>query len=68
MYVYIAVMVSCPRAMPGRKRFLRMFPAGRALQPDHGGLRRVIFDCHFAVQLGHFIPVLLSYSVAVFLK
>ena len=30
--------------------------------------RRVISDCHFAVQLNHFIPGLLSYSVAVFLK
>jgi hypothetical protein len=27
---------------------------------------RVISDCHFAVQLNHFIPVLLSYSVAIF--
>ena len=29
---------------------------------------RVISDCHFAVQLNHFRPILLSYSVAVFLK
>ena len=29
---------------------------------------RVISDCHFAVQLNHFIPGFLSYSVAVFLK
>jgi hypothetical protein len=29
---------------------------------------RVIFDCHFAVQLNHFIPGFPSYSVAVFLK
>jgi hypothetical protein len=29
---------------------------------------RVISDCHFAVQLKHFIPVFLSYSVAVFLN
>jgi hypothetical protein len=28
----------------------------------------VISDCHFSVQLNHFIPVFLSYSVAVFLK
>jgi hypothetical protein len=28
---------------------------------------RVISDCHFAVPLNHFIPVFLSYSVAVFL-
>jgi hypothetical protein len=34
------------------------------------GTRGVIFDCHFAVQLNHFIPVflLVSYSAAVFLK
>ena len=29
---------------------------------------RVISDCHFAVQLNHFIPILLSCSVAIFLK
>jgi hypothetical protein len=29
---------------------------------------RVISDCHFAVQLNHFIPGFLSYSVAVLLK
>jgi hypothetical protein len=29
---------------------------------------RVISDCHFAVQLNHFIPGFLSYSVAVILK
>jgi hypothetical protein len=34
----------------------------------HLGWLRVISDCHFAVQLGHFIPDFLSYSVAVFLK
>jgi hypothetical protein len=33
-----------------------------------GGAPRVISDCHFAVQLNHFIPGFLSYSVAVFLK
>ena len=32
------------------------------------GLRRVMSDCHLAVQLNHFIPGFLSYSVAVFLK
>ena len=32
------------------------------------GAARVISDCHFAVQLNHFIPGFLSYSVAVFLK
>jgi hypothetical protein len=32
------------------------------------GDRRAISDCHFSVQFNHFIPVLLSYSVAVFLK
>jgi hypothetical protein len=32
------------------------------------GASRVISDCHFSVQLNHFIPGLLSYSVAVFLK
>ena len=34
----------------------------------HGGLDRVVSDCHFAVQLNRFIPGFLSYSVAVFLK
>jgi hypothetical protein len=29
---------------------------------------RVIPDCHFSVQLNHFIPVFLSYSVDVLLK
>jgi hypothetical protein len=29
---------------------------------------RVISDCHFAVQLNHFIPGFLSYPVAVFLQ
>jgi hypothetical protein len=32
------------------------------------GLPRGISDCHFAVQLNHFIPGFLSYSVAVFSK
>jgi hypothetical protein len=32
------------------------------------GTLRVISDCHFAVQLNHFIRGSLSYSVAVFLK
>ena len=31
------------------------------------GARRVISECHFAVQLNNFIPVALSYSVAAFL-
>jgi hypothetical protein len=29
---------------------------------------RLISDCHFSVQLNHFIPGFLSYSVPVFLK
>jgi hypothetical protein len=33
--------------------------------PRRAGLR-VISDCHFAVQLNHFIPGFLSYSVPVF--
>jgi hypothetical protein len=33
-----------------------------------GGEAGVISDCHFSVQLNHFIPVFLSYSVAVLLK
>ena len=33
-----------------------------------GGADRVISDCHFPVQLNHFIPRFLSYSVPVFLK
>jgi hypothetical protein len=32
------------------------------------GTSRVTSDCHFAVQLNHFIPALLSYSVAAFLN
>ena len=35
---------------------------------DPRGEHRVISDCHFAVQLNHFIPGFLPYSVAVFLK
>jgi hypothetical protein len=44
-----------------------MPPAGEYIIPDDGGLRG-ISDCHFLVQLDHFIPGFLSYSVAVFLK
>ena len=33
-----------------------------------GGAVRVISDCHFSVQLNHFILGFLSYSVPVFLK
>ena len=29
---------------------------------------RVISDCHFSVQLNHFIPGFLSYSVPAFMK
>jgi hypothetical protein len=32
------------------------------------GEDRVISDCHFSVQLNHFIPGFLSYSIPVFLK
>jgi hypothetical protein len=39
-------------------------PYGRALE----GAARVISDCHFSVQIDHFIPGFLSYSVPVFLK
>jgi hypothetical protein len=50
---------------------LRSLPNGTALWrlavPDYGPAR-VISDCHFPVQLNHFIPVFLSYSVAVFIK
>jgi hypothetical protein len=35
---------------------------------ENYGTHRVISDCHFAVQLNHFIPGFLSYSVAVFPK
>jgi hypothetical protein len=35
---------------------------------EESGMPGVISDCHFSVQLNHFIPVFLSYSVAVFLK
>jgi hypothetical protein len=43
---------------------------GAALPGGRGGRGedRVISGCHFAVQLNHFIPVCLSYSVAFFLK
>ena len=40
---------------------LRLRRADRARRGAH----RVISDCHFAVQLNHFIPGFLSYSVAV---
>ena len=45
--------------------------AARPIQP--GTVRgrrsnRVTPDCHFAVQLNHFIPGFLSYLVAVFIK
>jgi hypothetical protein len=41
----------------------------RTCPPGYGdGGSRVISDCHFSVQLNHFMPVFLSYSVAVFLK
>ena len=33
-----------------------------------GGANTVISDCHFAVQLNHFVPGCLSYPVAVFFK
>jgi hypothetical protein len=46
-------------------RFYRDWSHGAG---DGGGGGRVISDCHFALQLNHFIPVLLSYSVAVLLK
>ena len=39
---------------------------GRALRQR--GRDRVIPDCHFAVQLNHFIPSVLLHSVAVVLK
>ena len=39
----------------------------RAPLLDHSA-NRVISDCHFPVQLNHFIPGFLSYSVAVFSK
>jgi hypothetical protein len=42
-----------------RLDWLRGYPRGAV---------RVISDCHFAVQLNHFISGFLSYSVAVFLK
>jgi cyclophilin family peptidyl-prolyl cis-trans isomerase len=44
---------------------------GRVLlkpEEDPRGEHRVISDCRFSVQLNQFIPVFLSYSVAVFLK
>jgi hypothetical protein len=42
--------------------------AGPRRNPSAAASRRVISDCHFAVQLNHFIPGFLSYSVPVFLK
>jgi hypothetical protein len=47
----------------GTKRDSRDFVLWKKCGED-----RVISDCHFAVQLNHFIPGFLSYSVAVFLK
>jgi hypothetical protein len=48
------------------------FESARALPASSdewlNGAVRVISDCHFSVRLNHFIPVFLSYSVAVFLK
>jgi hypothetical protein len=41
---------------------------GLIFMPADTGQCRVISDCHFPVQLNHFIPGFLSYSVAVFLK
>ena len=40
---------------------------GQVVMEPAGG-HRVISDCHFAVQLNHFIPGFLSYSVPIFLK
>ena len=45
----------------------------REQPPDHAALHllgqpSVISDCHFAVQLNHFIPSFLSYSVPLCLK
>ena len=47
-----------PRSRPAR--CARETRAGAPPRP------RVISDCHFSVQLNHFIPFFLSYSVAVF--
>jgi hypothetical protein len=38
----------------------------RAADEEQAAWRRVISDCHFSVQLNHFIPGFLSYSVPVF--
>jgi hypothetical protein len=53
------------RTFEGRQRRRAGREGGRAHR--HARLR-VIYDCHFAVQLNHFIPVFQPYSVASFLK
>jgi hypothetical protein len=64
-----ALMATLSDAISGKR------PARRGASKERPNLgrprtaavdRRVISDCHFAVQLNHFMPVFLSYSVAVF--
>ena len=55
------------RAGPDKSE--RMLPARTRRRPTaRRPPPRVISDCHFTAQLNHFIPVLLAYSVTVFLK
>jgi hypothetical protein len=61
-YIYVN-KIQC--IMPVRPRLQIGLPRGA---DRRRGLRRVISDCHFAVQLNHFVPGFLSHSVAVFRK
>ena len=70
-----------PQTVNAQTRGLWLYPSAAAVPAAGGGVMRVLFidceglgavrvisDCHFAVQLNHFISGFLSYSVAVFLK
>jgi hypothetical protein len=65
----------CPTARAARTESVHLTApgcwqgsGGVFITGDRGGAARVISDCHFAVQLNHFIPGFLSYTVAVFRK
>jgi hypothetical protein len=68
-----ALLASCDavggdsRLLAGWMPMAELLHVGAALLTGGGGGGRVISDCNFAVQLNHFIPDFLLYSVAVFL-